>query len=319
MKTLTVKAKEVICRKGDSSNSMFLIKSGKVGIFSGYGCADEAQIAVLGAGKYFGEMGIVEKQPRSADVVALAKSELVEISADDFSSFVANNPSDIVSIMKNMSKRLRDTTGMFKKASKTVSMYVDSGENTETKYKSKLEEIAEYHKALFAGFKRNATAAKTEYAAGEILFRQGEPGACMFQVLEGEAVFYLNYGKPSRQEIATACKGDIFGEMAVIEAEKRSATVVAKTALKVRTVANGQLEEFLTSHPEDAIRILKNISAKLRDTTEKYIGVLATIAQFVAEEKEILRNMTSADQFVEFADRYNAYASAGNYIPFLFY
>ena len=60
------KRDEVIFRQGEPSRCMYRIQSGRVGIFLNYGENRETKLAELTAGRYFGEMGLLDSAPRSA-------------------------------------------------------------------------------------------------------------------------------------------------------------------------------------------------------------------------------------------------------------
>ena len=64
-------------------------------------------LARLGAGQFFGEMSLFDNEPRSADVVALQPSRLVAVSKWEFWGFAASEPSVVLSVLEEMSRRLR--------------------------------------------------------------------------------------------------------------------------------------------------------------------------------------------------------------------
>jgi monovalent cation:H+ antiporter, CPA1 family len=78
---------EVIIRKGDRGNAMFLISSGAVEVV-----LPEHRIR-LGSGYFFGEMALLSGQPRQADVVALGYCRVLVLSAADFRRFLREYPS----------------------------------------------------------------------------------------------------------------------------------------------------------------------------------------------------------------------------------
>ena len=62
---------DIIFKEGDSGECLYQIKEGVVGIYSAYGEADQQLLTELSAGKFFGEMAVIEAYPRSATAVAL--------------------------------------------------------------------------------------------------------------------------------------------------------------------------------------------------------------------------------------------------------
>jgi len=77
---------EVVVRKGDRGNAMFLISSGAVEVVLPNGRVR------LGSGDFFGEMALLSGRRRQADVVALGYCRVLELSAADFRRFLRNYP-----------------------------------------------------------------------------------------------------------------------------------------------------------------------------------------------------------------------------------
>jgi Na+:H+ antiporter len=77
---------EVVVRKGDRGNAMFLISSGAVEVVL------PNERVRLGSGDFFGEMALLSGRPRQADVVALGYSRVLVLSAADFRRFLGNYP-----------------------------------------------------------------------------------------------------------------------------------------------------------------------------------------------------------------------------------
>ncbi|MBR3235720.1 MAG: cyclic nucleotide-binding domain-containing protein [Atopobiaceae bacterium] len=112
---------EVVFREGSFGTTMYEIVSGKVGIFTSYGLPEEQQLATMGAGETFGEMGVIEGYPRSATVVALEdKTAANEIGSDEFMDYLREQPDKVLSIMRQLSARLRATDERYVEACRTV-------------------------------------------------------------------------------------------------------------------------------------------------------------------------------------------------------
>jgi len=82
---------EFIVRQGDEGESLFIIVEGAVKVQLRQ---DEKVIdlAVLGAGKFFGEMALLTGETRSADVVAISETHLIEVTRDDIAPIMHKNP-----------------------------------------------------------------------------------------------------------------------------------------------------------------------------------------------------------------------------------
>lgn len=109
----TFKKDEVIFKKGDIGDRLFIVKEGMVRIFI-VDSDNEETIAVMKQGDIFGELSLYDTQPRSAYASALIPTTLLAISREKFDELKNKNPqiaSKIFQIMlKIISKRLRLTT-----------------------------------------------------------------------------------------------------------------------------------------------------------------------------------------------------------------
>ena len=112
---------EVIFREGEFALTMYEIEAGQVGIYASYGSPDERKLATLGKGEFFGEMGLAECYPRSATAVALEEgATLNEIDAKEFADYFQNQPDTVLSIMRMLSARLRDTNARYLEAREAI-------------------------------------------------------------------------------------------------------------------------------------------------------------------------------------------------------
>ena len=101
------KAGELIVAQGDEDANMFIVQSGCVEIRRHVG----DQIVVHGRverGDFFGEMSLLESQPRVADVVALEPTVLVELGAGALLLRIRRDPTLAVEMLQKLSRRIRD-------------------------------------------------------------------------------------------------------------------------------------------------------------------------------------------------------------------
>lgn len=83
---------EVICRKGEPGTEMFIVRSGRVASMAVDKDGNDRQLYEFGPGRFFGEMSIIEDEPRSATCVALEASELLVLEGLDFFRLVWEYP-----------------------------------------------------------------------------------------------------------------------------------------------------------------------------------------------------------------------------------
>ena len=92
----------VIFIKGDAGENAYLIKSGKVEIREG-----GRGVELMEAGELFGEMEVLDSEPRSASAVAVGPTELVRIDPQTFQMLVDDVPKFALTVMRLMVRRLR--------------------------------------------------------------------------------------------------------------------------------------------------------------------------------------------------------------------
>ena len=102
---------QIIFRQGDEGNYMYAIHYGSVGIYLDYGTAEEKKLTTLYSNTFFGEMGLISDEKRSATAVVEEDGTLLEtIRAENLESLFKSNPLKIDMILNHLSHRLRRLT-----------------------------------------------------------------------------------------------------------------------------------------------------------------------------------------------------------------
>jgi CRP-like cAMP-binding protein len=112
----TLATGDVLFRKGDAGDSLFVIGSGRVKIVAKDASGAELTINQCGPGEVVGEMSLFDQAPRSAGVVALEDSDVLELKRDSFLDLIDRDPDIALSVIKGMSHRLRYNTTFIQKA-----------------------------------------------------------------------------------------------------------------------------------------------------------------------------------------------------------
>ena len=102
------KAGSVIFREGDEGRELFVIKSGQVRIQIG-----NRTVTELVADSIFGEMALIDNEPRSATAIAVTDVELVAVSEKQFLFLVSQTPYFALKVMRVLAQRLRATNKTF--------------------------------------------------------------------------------------------------------------------------------------------------------------------------------------------------------------
>jgi SulP family sulfate permease len=116
------------------------------------------------------------------------------------------------------------------------------------------------------------------YRQDEVIFREGDPGSEVFIVTKGTASAFL-HSSPFNIRLGTFAPGTAFGELAILDAGPRSATVIADEDLACFVLTAANFEALTEKHPDVAGRILaaigRELSGRLR-TANRTIHQLET-------------------------------------------
>ena len=109
LETLDCEAQKVLFRAGDAGDAMYLIERGKVRISVQATDGRELTLTELGRGDFFGEMVLLDGQPRSANAAVAEEARLAVLSREDFLSFMRSNPNVALEMLTALANRLRHT------------------------------------------------------------------------------------------------------------------------------------------------------------------------------------------------------------------
>ncbi len=103
--TIRGKAGDVIYEEGDAAAVMFVIEEGAVELRMHY-AGEDRSMGVLEAGDFFGEMSLLEGQPREATATAKEDYKIISIDASTFDELIQVNPEIAVRMLRKLSRRL---------------------------------------------------------------------------------------------------------------------------------------------------------------------------------------------------------------------
>ena len=107
---------DVVFHEGDPARDMFVVMSGEMEVLKKSQHGVEARVALLGPGDWFGEMSILDVQPRSATVRVLAPSRVLRIAASDLDALYRHDVKAyaiiVLNVARELSRRLRVADGL---------------------------------------------------------------------------------------------------------------------------------------------------------------------------------------------------------------
>ncbi|MAG31208.1 MAG: hypothetical protein CL908_10020 [Deltaproteobacteria bacterium] len=230
VRVVVLDAGQVLFRQGDPANTLYVVVEGAVvPIAEG---ERRRKLAVLERGAFFGEIGLMAKQPRNATIEALVETKLLAIDRRVLWALIDKQPSVAKSILRFLRDRLIDRqirTNLFFSA--------------------------------FAHAEREAVAKQfriLEVTDGTRIVEQGKPPEGLFVVLSGALAVIDREGGKERVELAL---GDVFGGLSLLEGQPASADVVARGKCWLVLLCESRFRRILDKNPR-LVRVIRRLSSE---------------------------------------------------------
>ena len=277
---------EIIFNEGDVGDTCFDVTSGTVGIFTDYGSDVEKKLTEIHDGHIFGELALIDSFPRSATAVALTDVVVREFNLEDLENYFKEEPEKVTFIIKEMSDRISRLTGDYNEVVETIAGLFPPDEKRKPGIADKIKRFAAAykmaaknnkisHEALREivqtghedGFSKNVES----YTKGTVIFKEGEPGRCMYDIFTGSVNIYTGYGTPEEKLITTVGVNKFFGEMGLINESPRTATaVVNMDHTMIQSLFLDDFEELYEKNPGKVNMLIKHMAYRVRKLTDQF-------------------------------------------------
>lgn len=115
---------------------------------------------------------------------------------------------------------------------------------------------------------------------GRVIFNEGDAGSQMYVIIEGEVEIVKRTSLETSKTLTTLKKGDLFGEMALIDAMPRSATAIAKKNGKLLVMDEALFYSLARNNADFAFKMIKVLSERIRKSNE-------TISKLASDNREV--------------------------------
>jgi CRP/FNR family transcriptional regulator len=146
-----------------------------------------------------------------------------------------------------------------------------------------------------------------QFEPGQAVFREGDQSDTCYIVREGHARAVRSHGDGRTITLATFGPGDIFGELAMFEDERRSATVEAIEPISVVAVLGPDMRRLMIEHPEISTRLVVALGRRLREMNER---LSRQSFQTVQSRVAVVLSELVAQELAEGADGRNVLVTA---------
>ncbi len=196
---VSLKIGDDIIRQGDHGDRLFVIASGHAQVTVEDGAGHAHILATLGPGDFFGETALLTAAPRMATISALEPMELISLRTQDFDTFLASHPGHRERLVAaiEMLRLVRSVPLFHELESSSISQMVRA------------------MKAL-------------DFTVGNAIISQGETEAKTFYIIYSGKVEIVRRNDDGKEvKVVELGKGEYFGEIALLQAIPRTATVRA--------------------------------------------------------------------------------------------
>lgn len=260
----------VIFREGDPGDAMYIIQSGSVAV-SQYHQGKDTTIALLEKNDFFGEMALIDNQPRSCSVTAVARSRLLPLTKASLLQRLGHDSRFLLYLLGAVARRVESSNRFAAvRALDQATLSVDGDrtarkplENPGLTRPSHAESLRRTDSWLAGQGYDNHLAV---FEAGDTICAQGEAGQSMYIIQQGE-VEVLREEPTGRYRLAVLGPQEIFGEMALLNEPSRTASVIATKPTRVFCLDKEEVLKGIETQPRLGLFILQTLILRLRQSS----------------------------------------------------
>lgn len=280
-----VRHAQVIFREGQEGRDLHLIREGGVHIARKTPAGTQI-LSSLSFGSLFGEVAFLDGRPRSATAFALGNSSIYVIPAAELETLLLENRDLAVSLLwsfwQTLAGKVRSSNSQMNELFSASGVEVERpdsevGESVEISTEEKLSLLREQGLSakeleLLAKYSN-----EEHFHSGALIFGEGEEGHSLYIVLRGKVRISRMVPGMGEECLSILDRGEVFGEMALIDAQPRSADARAHTGgCTVFSISRKLIEEVLSMDPDAAYQFLsllcRLLCSRLRSMNERLVA-----------------------------------------------
>ncbi len=234
---------DTLVEQGDAADTVYFIQSGQVSASKRTPQGDVV-VGVIEAGRVIGEVTVVAGGFRTATLRALGPVEVLEIDRVDFEDWLNAHP--------EMADRVSDEARERVDRTNVATMVAELMGSTD---QALVQQVVDR-----VGWRR--------LEAGEVLFQQGDaPDAAYFVV--GGRVMVLVDDDGEERLVAELGRGEVVGELGLLDRAPRSATVRAVRDTTLASFSSATFEELVATSPSMMLNVTRRILTRMRSPTQR--------------------------------------------------
>ncbi|HCM28287.1 MAG: cAMP-binding protein [Treponema sp. GWB1_62_6] len=281
----------IIVEGKQNADRFFIIREGKVRVFKEVEVVEEEGGNVLSPGDFFGVVSTMSSHSHIETAQALTDVTLISVQKDQYGQLIQNNTPVAMKIILQFSKRMRyldealtrltlkstadnDPSHLFKVAEYYAKLsqynqayyayhqyikYCPTGPDVSLA-RERMVKIQPYAKAVY--LERKADEFNRTYPKDTMIFSEGQPGDELYIIQRG-SVKITKIVNNNEVLLAVLKQGDIFGEMALLEAKPRSASALAYEDCIMLAVNRENFQRMVSSQPQIVTRLTQLLAERI--------------------------------------------------------
>ncbi|HSO23460.1 MAG TPA: cyclic nucleotide-binding domain-containing protein [Chondromyces sp.] len=280
-------ADEVIFEEAEESRDLKIVRDGVVHIARTTPVGTQV-LTSLGTGALFGELSYLDGLPRSATALAVGATSVFSLPADDLEAAVAADRELAVALLwgfwQTLAAKVRAANAQMNELFGAPSTPIPpprddpgSGQRIHLTEQAKLDILRE--QGLSAQELRLLAKYSNEksFETDALVFAEGDPGDSLFIVVDGAVRISRMVPGMGEECLAILRRGEVFGELALVDDQPRSADARAHAApCTVFSISRSLLEEVLSMDPDAAVQFLnllcRLLCRRLRSMNERLVA-----------------------------------------------
>jgi CRP-like cAMP-binding protein len=281
----------IIVEGKQNADRFYILRQGKVRVFKEVEVVEEEGGSVLNPGDFFGVVSTMSSHSHIETAQALTDVTLISVQKDQYGQLIQNNAPVAMKIILQFSKRMRyldeaptrltlkstaenDPSHLFKVAEYYAKQsqynqayyayhqyikYCPAGQNVPLA-RDRMLKIQPYAKAVY--LERKADEFNRIYPKDTMIFSEGQPGEELYIIQKG-SVKITKIVDNNEVLLAVLKQGDIFGEMALLEAKPRSASAVAYEECQLLAVNKENFQRMVSTQPQIVTRLTQLLAERI--------------------------------------------------------
>ena len=243
---------DVLVEQGDAADNVYFIQSGTV-TASKSTSQGEVVVGTVDAGQVIGEVTVVAGGLRTATLRASGPVEVLEIERSEFEAWLNGNPEMADSVSDQARERVDRTN--------VATMVAELMGSSDRALVQQVVDRVEWRRL----------------EAGEVLFRQGDLADAAYFVVGGRLMVLAATSDGSDELIAELGRGEVVGELGLLDRAPRSATVRAVRDTTLAAFSTTMFEELVATSPQMMLNVTRGILTRLRKPAQRKFDRAASL------------------------------------------